>query len=1160
MFNLYNYKLMKKKWFNDEGPNRSLFKWLRAMKLTVLFLMVALIQVSASVYSQQTKLSISLKDASVREVLRTIEDQSEFFFLYKNENIDVNRIVNVDIKEKSVEYLLDQIFKGTTISYEVVNRQIVLMDKAKDNDFDQSLSQQKAVSGKVTDPTGASLPGVAVVVKGTTTGIITDNNGNYSLTNIPENAILQFSFVGMKTQEVSVGNKTTINLLMEEEAIGLEEVVAIGYGTQNKKTTTGSISNVKTDDLNMVNAVSIDNLLQGKVAGLNIRANTAQPGGGLSINIRGTLSPNGSNSPLYVIDGVPISGNERVDNFGNGQSGFAGQTDRDPLITINPNDIESIDVLKDASAAAIYGSAAANGVILITTKRGKEQKTTITYSGTYSVQTPQKYLEPLNSTDFMQYHELYAQDLWKVNNRIAPYGNTDPSTVQPYTHLFSDTDIANASKGINTNWVDYIMQDGFINDQNISISGGSKNTKVYTSFNYLNHEALLKNSDFNRFSGRLNLDQNLGSHVHLQLGFSYSQVKNQNQLTGYGSPDNPSPINSGIRFAPTFGVYDESGNLSQSYYIRTPNPQSWLMVINNTTTNRLFFTPKLDIEISNDLKATITAGIDQSRSDLDNYIPVSAQFQTALTGNAQLSTNFIGNYNTEGYFTYDKIFGDSRLSVVLGAGYYKTNSNNYGLEGIDFLSDALGTSAVQIAANKERNQIYSGKSERTKISQFSRINYTLLDRYMLTFNLRNDGSSIWAKGQKWGFFPGVSGAWVISQENFMKGLTHLNQLKLRVGYGTVGNEGLGGNYSISTYGPSAGYSFPFGGNMSPGILQTQLGNTDLHWEKDVTINSGLDFVLFNNRISGSIDYFERTAHDLFNFRILPSNNAIGRIGANIGSTKSKGYEVTLNTRNIKTKGFTWTSDFSFSSYRAYWMERSNPEDLIRTPWIGKNDDISAIYGWKTNGIIKSVDEIPAYQTGAYLGNIKYVDFNKDGKLDEKDVQNLGNRDPKAYYGFGNSFTYKGFDLNIFFNGTLGGMQQDNWYLIGNIQSSFFFDPQSPTNAERHTLNTWASFNPNGTYPGIAPDVVGDATNPSKHNDFGLRQVNWGRLKNVTLGYNLPFSLLSRTDLIQYFKIFVEFQNIAVIGNYSGLDPEMESGRIYPYPIARTTAFGISVKF
>ena len=1027
--------------------------------------------------------------------------------------------------------------------------------------FVQASIAQLSIRGTITNAAdNAPLAGANIVEKGTTNGTISDVNGNYSLI-VQKGAKLVISFIGMLSKEIAVEGQTTINVSLASDITGLDEVVVVGYGTQTKKTITGSMSNVKSEDLNTTNAVSFNNLLQGKAAGLNIIASTSQPGGGVMVNIRGALSPNGINDPLYVIDGVPITNNMRVDNFGNGQTTFWGGTNRNPLNTINPNDIETVDILKDASATAIYGSAAANGVILITTKRGKEERTIVTYNGTFSIQKLKKYLQPLNSTEFMKYHELYSEEYWRYTNKIAPYGTVDPSGVSQYVPLFSAADIANAVNGTNTNWIDYMLEDGMINDQNISISGGSSNTKVYASFNYLDQKALLKKSDLNRIGGRLNLDQKIGSRVLLKIGFSYNQVNNQNENTGnQGDPDSPSPIQSALRFAPTFTVYDANGNLTHSYLIRTPNPQSWLMITNNTKTERLLISPSIDVKITDALKVTVNAGVDQSRGEHDFYVPVSAAFQTVLLGDAQLGTRFIGNYSTEGYLNYNKKIGASNISVVGGLGYYKTKSSNYGLEGVDFFTDAFGTAQVSIAGNKEKNSISSGKAENTKISQFIRVNYILRDRYILTFNGRNDGSSIWAEGHKWGFFPGFSAAWVINEENFMKFVPVVNQLKIRAGYGTVGNEGMLQNSALTTYGPYYGYQYPFGGKMTPGVLQTQLGNPDIHWEKDITVNGGIDFAFMKNRLSGSFDYYVRTAKDLFNFRYLPSNSAIARIGANVGSTRSKGYEISLRSLNVEKGRFSWSSELTFSSYKSYWVERSNPEDLAKTPWVGPNDEIHAVYGWKTDGLIKSVEEIPAYQAGSYVGNIKYIDGNNDGVLDQKDVKYLGNTDPKAFYGLGNTFIFKGFDLNIFINGSLGGLQQNNWQLIGAMGGSVGLRNPAPSNAEIHTLNTWASFNPQGTYPGLAPDVVSDANNPSHLNDYGLRKVNWARLKTITFGYNIPAPLLRRLNVIQYARIFIDLQNLAVIGNYSGLDPEMELASNFPYPIARTIAFGLSVKF
>ncbi|HUQ64904.1 MAG TPA: SusC/RagA family TonB-linked outer membrane protein [Flavitalea sp.] len=1017
---------------------------------------------------------------------------------------------------------------------------------------------QQAIRGRIISSDSA-LAGATVVVKETGVTTQTDVNGNFII-QAPSNATLQITSVGFSTYEEKINNRSNINIQMESKAQELSDVVVVGYGTQRRKDVTGAVSTVKATDLDKVNAVSIDNLLQGKAPGLNINTYTAQPGGGISVNIRGALSPKGSNSPLYVIDGVPITNNNATDNFGNGQTGFWGGTDRNPLNTINPNDIESIDILKDASASAIYGAAAANGVILITTKRGKEGKSVVSYNGSYSIQTTKDYLKPLNAHDFMVNHNLYAEEYWKLSNKIAPYGTANPTSVPPFTAKFSQADISNAGAG--TNWVNYLLRDGLVNDQNVSVSGGTAFTKAYASFNYLDQTGILRGTGLKRFSGRINLDQKLGSRVVLKLGLSYTQIANKNQNTGQqGDPDSPSPLQSALRYAPTFGPYDSTGELTHSYLVRTPNPQSWLMINNTTNTKRLFFNPSVEVNVIKGLKATVTQGVDQNNSVHNLYVPVSAKFQTALSGVAQLATNYINNYSTEGYLTYNTSFGNSTISAVAGAGYYKTNSSNFGLEGVGFFTDAFGTSNVAIAENRNQNAIFSGKSERTKLSQFVRVNYSFLDKYTLTFNGRRDGSSGFAPNKKWGFFPGVSAGWVISDEPFMQGISKLDMLKIRAGYGSTGNESIvvNGNYAYSLYGTYYGWQFPFGtpSQISTGILQTQTGNPNLSWETDITSNIGIDFSLLNNRLTGSVDYYRRRANDLLDFLRLPSANPIGQLAANIGSTQSKGIEIGIKGLIIDKQALSWTTNIVFSTNKSYWVER-NPENMSLNPWVGLHDPIHAVYGWKTNGLITPDKDIPTYQPDALPGNLRYVDVNNDGKLDISDVQYLGNTDPKAFYGFGNTLTWKSFDLNVFIYGSLGGLQSDNWLKIGQVGGSVGLSNSAPSNAEEHSLKSWSTFNPTGTYPGIAPDLAA-GNNPTHVNDFGMRKVSFGRLKNITLGYNLPSSLLAKTNTIHSLRVFVDMQNIAVFGNYSGLDPEMEQFN-FPYPVARTTAFGVNVQF
>ena len=967
--------------------------------------------------------------------------------------------------------------------------------------------------------------------------------------------------MGYVTQEVMINNRTEVNITLNADSRSLNEVVVVGYGTQSKKSTTGAIATIKASDLDQTNAVSIDNLIQGKAAGLNVNSYTAQPGGNLDITIRGALSPNGSNKPLYVIDGVPLTDNFSTEytagSTNASNTNFAGGIDRDPLNTINPADIASIDILKDASATAIYGSAAANGVILITTKKGKDGKAVVSYSGSYSIQTPKKYLQPLDATQFEQAVDTYGGERYLYNNNIYPYGNTNPSTVAPYVPFFTPAQIANA--GVGTNYIkDYVLQDGRIDDQSVSLSGGNANTKVYTSFNYFDQDGLLRYSGFKRYTGRINLEQKLGSRVDFNVALTYAETNALNSQTGSAHSDGPSLIQSGLTFAPNIGPYKPDGTFSSSYYLRTPNPASFADIVNNTGTKRFFVAPNLQINIIDGLKVNFTGGIDQTTSQLNFFVPVSADQFTVPEGDAQINSTSSNNYSLEGYATYDKSFKDSKISAVLGSGYYQTTYHYYGLDAVGFNTDAFGLSNIGIASDKLLSSVGSDISERTKLSQFVRLNYTYLDRFIFQFTGRRDGTSNFPVDHPYGYFPGVSGAWLINQESFLKDFKSLSQLKLRLGYGTSGNESIttNGNYAYSLYSFSNSYQYLIGNTLrNSGATQTQIGNPNLVWETDISENVGLDYGFFNNRISGTIDYFRRTAKNLLDYRPLPSANAIGSQAFNTGSTRSTGIELSLVTQNIVGKSFSWTSNFTFGTANTYWVTRNQAVTLA--PYIGLHDPIGEVYGWKTDGLIRTPAEIPSYQKGAILGNIRYVDVNGDGKLDINDVVKLGNSAPTATFGFGNTFKYGGFDLSLFIYGNYGGVSYDQYRNF----TSFAFTEATPGNVDIHSLNTWTTFNPNGKYPGLAADAAA-ANNPTGTNDFLMtRNSYFARLKNVTLGYNLPSSLFSKTNSIKSIRVFIDFENLGYITNTSGLDPEMDRGSyINPYPTALTTAFGINAQF
>lgn len=1011
-----------------------------------------------------------------------------------------------------------------------------------------AMAQQIDVSGRVTDISGEPLPGVSIVVKGTIQGVITDIDGNYILNGLPDDATLVYSFVGMKTQSVLVTGQTVINIMMEVDAVGLEEVVAVGYGSLKKRNVTGSISSIKTDELPISAATSIENVLQGRAPGLNLSLRSAQPGGASNVNIRGSISPRGNNSPLYVIDGVPITNNRSPEpGIMDGDLGYSGGVDRNPLNTINPSDIESVDILKDASATAIYGSAAANGVILITTKKGKAGDVVVDYRGSYTHQRPKDYLPYLNAKEFMSQHNRMAKERYLFDNKIGPYGNTDPSSVNPFVPRFTDSEIDEA--GVGTDWLGMLIRDGHIHEHNVSLTGGTEKTRYYASVGYYDNKAILENSDFKRYTGRINLDQKIGKKIDFGVKITFSQVNSNNASTGAndGGSEKFNMLQAAYSFAPNIDIYEEDGSFSRTYNGLITNPAAFLVMNDKLRTGRFFVTPKIDFKISSELKLTAVGSLDRNTSSRKFYLPTIVENAQLPEGMAQLNTNRIDNYTAESFLTYNKTFENSSLTVVAGAGFYKTINDGFGLQAVGFFTDAFEYNNVGVASERLKNIQNSYRGERTKVSQFMRLNYSLYDKYIFSFVGRRDGSSIFAANKKYGFFPGASVAWRIKEEKFMQNLDFVTDFKVRAGYGTSGNESILSGNSYQLY--KSGFTFGIGETVYNGVTLGQVENKNLTWETNITTNVGLDFSLFDNRISGSLDLYRKTAKDLLDYNKLPSNNAVGRVAANVGSTRSDGFEIALNTENIKNSDFQWTTNFTLSKFKAYWVER-NPEVAL-PEFVDEKGGLRDIYGWETDGIIRNESEKPSYMADAFVGNIKYVDKNNDGILDKKDVVKLGNWDPELTFGFGNSFVYKNFDLNIYLYGVINKTATYGfWPRSGAISGG------SPENSLNTIKDVWTSDNPTGTLPGIASNPY-SGFNPTGTNDFKMIKMSFARVKNISLGYQLPINKLFNGSLSKA-KVFVDFQNIGLITNYEGFDPEYSGTN--PYPQAFSTTVGVNLTF
>lgn len=1081
---------------------------------------------------------LDLRNVTVRRAIAELKQQTEYSFVFEASDLNLNR--RVDVKAESLDDAVKQILAGQGVNYKVQGKSIVVY-----KDTPKTQGGKAVVRGTVSDSNGDPLPGVTVVEAATTNGVITDVNGNFVIT-VNADAALEVSCLGFETATVRTGGNAPLSIKLRDDISSLEGAVLIGYGTSKKKELTGAIASVKASELNTVSSASVNQMLQGKVSGMSSVQSSAQPGAGASVVIRGAASPNGSNAPLYVIDGVPMQTFSTADP-GISTTGYElmSGVDRDPLNTINPNDIESIEVLKDASAA-IYGASAANGVILITTKSGRAGKPKVEFRSVWTAMAPKPYPQVLNARQFREQANLWTKEYYLYEKKMGVYGD-NPVDLSGYFPVFNDVNGYTAE----TNWMKEVSQRAHVIDQNLTVNGGNDYTKYFFSYNFYDNKGLLKQSGLQRHNIRLNLDQKFSERVDAGIRFNYSNVTaNSTSVGDHGNGDNM--VMRALDFAPDIPVRDENGNYSKSYNQLHNNPVSYTDIEDKTVTDRIFIAPTLDIKIADGLVLKAVGGYDQQITTRSFYLPVSMGNATVPEGMASLSAAKVMNLSGETFFNYDKTFGGiHHLTAVLGVGYYKTSTESFGLTADDFFTDAFGYNNVGIASGKDKEAVRSSKAERTKLSQFVRVNYALLDKYIFSATVRRDGSSYFAPNHKWGVFPSASFAWRVNQEDFMKGLNGISDLKLRLSYGATGNENVLSGNSLAFY--KSGYDFLIGSSMRTGLMLTQVENPNLKWETDYMFNVGLDYGFFNQRISGSVEYFHRGVKDLIDFQKLPSNNAVSRVAANIGETKSEGFEFSLKSDNIKSYDFRWETTLNVTYTKASWVKR-NPEVAL-AEYIGEQDPLDQIYGWETAGIITDLSEKPSWMPDANIGNVIYVDQNGDGVLDIKDVVKLGNRTPRWMIGLGNTFSYKGFDLNFYFYCATGykkGMGQlPSADRIGNHGTA-------PGNTYASIMtDVWNSQTGTGWMPGVASNPY-SGKNPSGSNDFYLMSGAYVKLKNITLGYSLPDKLFSAGKFIQGARFFLDAQNVWTITNYKGFDPELATGN--PYPQAVSVSLGFNLNF
>ena len=1111
----------------------------RVMKITTFALLASAFSIYATeASSQSVKVSIKADRLSTKEVITEIEKQTDYLFVYNKNEVNVARIVSLNVDNKPVSEVLNQIFANTGISYKLVGKNISLV-VGENNQSEENQQKVKTITGVVLDQSGLPVIGANIVEKGTTNGVITDIDGKFSLT-VSDKAVIQVSYIGYIGQNVAVGDRTDLTISLKEDSQALDEVIVVGYGVQKKRDLTGAISSVKMDDTPVSTFSTVSHALAGKASGLQVTQNSAQVGGGATFRIRGAASTGAGNDPLIIIDGFPVSSGS---SLGSGTRYNAGSTDN-ILGSINPNDIESIEVLKDASSTAIYGSRAGHGVIIVTTKRGKQQKAQVRYSGNVSVQSIKNGYEVLDGAQYMQQRNRYTYENYLKTNGLdiyKDYVTVEPGHVAPeYVPIYTESEIANAKT---TDWFDAVTRTGLMQTHNVSVNGGTESTQYMTSLNYTGQKGVIEKNKMDRFTGKINLDQTISKYVKAGLSLNISRNSFDNVPIGDGQFENAGIISSAVTFNPNLPIYDEKGNyMINPDYSQVPNPVSLLEITDKTTKDRFLGSAYVQVEPIKGLIFKANFGIDRQNEKRKVYLPKTTMYGAAVNGQGSIKQYDRNDYLMDLTATYSKDFGNHSLTALLGYSYQQFNYEDVSAENKDFLIDSFLFNNLG-AGNYVKPSVGSSASKSALGSYFGRVNYSYLGRYLLTLTLRADGASNFDPDNRWGYFPSVSAGWRFSDEAFMQGFNEvMSNGKLRVSYGQTGNSNVG-NRAMDLYG--TGYNNVFGDNPYTGVYASQLGNSLLTWETTSEFNIGLDLGFINNRISTTLEYFNRTISDLLvKEKSLPSYNEISTIAGNIGKTKSQGFEFTLNTANISTQDWSWNTDLTLSLYRDRWEERDpnwKPADYQNV-----DDPIRAIFVFESDGLLQAGEKAPAHQPGLLPGQVKLIDQNSDGALDDKDKIMIGTQDPAFIFGFNNTVRYKNFDFNIYFYGEVnkwkGGSYYDSWATVG-------YQINQGRNVSKGFMNTWSHENQGGAYPNILG--AGDRG----MGDYMHKKISYLRCRNITLGYTNPVS----KKILNGIRVYADVNNPFILTNWTGIDPETE-GHQYSYPNVTSFSLGVDVTF
>ncbi|MEJ6980611.1 TonB-dependent receptor [Pedobacter sp. P351] len=1064
------------------------------MKLTLVLIALTFMQIRAATFAQNV--SVSAKNAPLKQVLAQIRKQTGYDFLYNNISFKQLPSVSIEVKNQDLLEVLDNIFQGQPVRY-VINNKTILISKKPE--IATNVREDVTITGIVTDEKAEPLPGVTVKLKGSFLNAVTDNNGKFSLKISEPKGVLVFSFIGFMTLEYPISNQRNINIVLKESVSDLSEVVVVGYGTVKRSDLTGSVVSVKQSQITSTPVTNVLETLQGKVAGMDLTRSSGETGAGMNFTIRGNRSLNASNSPLVIVDGI---------QYGS-------------YIDINPNDIESIEVLKDASSTAIYGSRGANGIILITTKAGKNGKTKVEFNNYYGLNTLSDYPYASNTSQYVAITREAHRALAENTNKPVPGDAT----------IFG-AKLDNINKGIDTDWADILLHDGSVWSNHIAVSAGNEKTRFRLSSEYFKEKGLLKHDELNRFVQHLNLDHQITKALKIGTILNFNSSKQERRNTSFWTVSKALPIGLPYNEDGSINKYPWPANLD----INPLMDESTDNYSNNTTSSRVFMVGFAEWNVLKKLSFRSNFGVDLNNSQQGIF---EGNNTSLAGGNGGFSRSLINDnkgrsWTWENVMNYNFDLKKHALNLMLGNSMISNRSVSFGGEGKDQpYSTAL---FYNLGANARDVVTRSNLVESSLNSFFGRLNYKFNDKYLLTASLRADGASVLAEGNKWAYFPSVALAWRIKQESFLSGFEALSDLKFRTSYG------ISGNSAIQPYQTNGGLNriaFSFDETAAFGYLPKQVANKELGWEKTATLNGGLDFGFFNNRLTGSVDIYKTKTNDLLMERILPSLTGFNSIIANVGKTETNGIDVVLSGTIMSRKSFSWSTDVNFATFKEKIVALSVGGNDVSKGWF-VGSPINILYDYEKTGIWQTSEKADAAKFGKVPGEIKVRDQNNDGKITATDDRIiLGQRSPEWTAGMTNNFGYKNFALSVLIYARVGQMINSDY--LGSYYTGGIFNTSQ--------VDYWTPENPTNAYP--RPWVGHDDQYLST-----LRYIDGSflKIKDVRLSYKLPKTMFSKFPVNG--QLYLTAKNYFTFSKMDNYDPER--GGSADFPLTRQLVFGINL--